>query len=73
MGADKLRFNMELSGMRSVTVTYNRDLVLKGAKEEGQKSLGGFSVDDAIISAFKHGADLAARAVELAVIEEGEY
>lgn len=55
--------------MPGVDMYYSESEVLYKAKKAGQKELGGFSIEDAIMEAFKLGAETAAEAIE----EELDY
>lgn len=41
----------------------NKELLIKHLKKAGEKSLGGFSIDDALEYAFKVGVDVGIKAV----------
>lgn len=44
-------------------IIYNKELLIKHLKKAGEKSLGGFSIDDALEYAFKAGVDVGIKAV----------
>ena len=44
----------------SIPVSYNRKVMLEKFKKYGEKSLGGFSVDDALEYAFEFGIEVGA-------------
>ena len=44
----------------SIPVSYNRKVMLEKFKKYGEKSLGGFSVDDALENAFEYGIEFGA-------------
>lgn len=44
-------------------ISYNRDLLIKQLRKAGEKSLGGYSIDDALENAFLEGIEAAFRAV----------
>lgn len=44
-------------------IIYNKELLIKHLKKAGEKSLGGFSIDDASEYAFKAGVDVGIKAV----------
>ena len=44
-------------------IIYNKELLIKHLKKAGEKSLGGFSIDDALEYAFKVGVDVGIKAV----------
>ena len=48
---------------REIIYNYNKELLIKHLKKAGEKSLGGFSIDDALEYAFKVGVDVGIKAV----------
>ena len=44
-------------------ISYNRDLLIKQLRKAGEKSLGGYSIDDALENSFLEGIEAAFRAV----------
>lgn len=44
-------------------IIYNKELLIKHLKKAGEKSLGGFSIDDALEYAFMAGVDVGIKAV----------
>lgn len=53
-------------------ITYNKELLVKHLRKAGEKSLGGFSVDDALENAFREGVETAFRAIYSRFDDEDE-
>ena len=55
----KLVIKLDFKNIETLTVNYDRNSLVKNLKKAGKKSLGGFSIEDALETAWLEGAKLA--------------
>lgn len=67
MNVKKLEVNLDYKNIETVSIDYDKDALIKMMKEYGEKTLGGFTVDDPIEQAFLLGARAATALIKTAL------
>ncbi len=67
MNVKKLEVNLDYKSIATVSIDYDKDALVKVMKEYGEKSLGGFTIDDPIEQAYLLGARAATALIKTAL------